>query len=332
MKKIFDMMVHRNEKKTTTIPVGFLANNAEITIPVMVLSGKNDGPTLWLNCLVHGDELNGAVACWELFNELSTNDIKGTIVITPVSNPIAFGDRNKISSIDFLDMDTVFPGKNDGQFSQRFAHLIYNEINEHADYVINFHTLNKLFKANPYTVSKIIPNAEEEIVLKSKEMALAFGCKTNCSVNLSTASGELPGATTGALDIMCIKNNIPTFMAEIGSGGRISRKDVEFAKNGVINVMKYAGLMNGELHVVDKQYLITKRTHVHSNYGGLTTMHINPGETVSSGSIISETHFFTNDIQKTFALDKGYVIAVRENPVVNSGDRIAFLGTEWHQI
>src|SRR5699024_4389995 len=134
-----------------------------------------------------------------------------------------------------------------------------NEIKSHADYLLNFHTLSTPYKAVPYTVAKIVPSAKKEIIDKSRDMALAFGLHANCLVNLSNPTDELPGVTEGALDITCIQNDIPAFMAEVGSGGVIDRKFVSIAKDGIMNLLIHLELIKGEVQPLKKQLLITKR-------------------------------------------------------------------------
>ena len=51
-------------------------------------------------------------------------------------------------------------------------------------------------------------------------MQRAFGVVTNCVVDLRGDTNELPGVTSGALDITCMKDGIPAFMGEMGQGGK----------------------------------------------------------------------------------------------------------------
>lgn len=93
-----------------------------------------------MNGTVHGDELNGSYAAWELSRELDPEKMSGTFIVTPICNPIAFEARNKISAIDSMDMDTAFPGDPKGMLTQRIAYVIYEEIRKHAKALISFHT------------------------------------------------------------------------------------------------------------------------------------------------------------------------------------------------
>jgi len=326
------MTVERGTKKIGKVLVGQVAFGADVYIPVLIIHGQKEGPTFWANSAIHGDELNGSVASWELFHELNPEDVSGTLIFTPISNPLAFENRDKVSDVDMLDMDTAFPGDPNGLFAQRVAYILFKEIKKHATYLLNFHTLNTQYKAVPYTVSKIVPNASEEIVRKSREMALIFGTETNCVVNLATAAGELPGVTNGALDITCIQNNIPAFMAEVGSGGKIEEEYVSIAKEGLKNLFVHLGFISGEIDKPERQYIITKRKFLRADYGGLVSVKVEPGEKVEAGTVLAETHYFGEEIYSTKFNENSYIIATRVNPVVNTGDRLAFVGLEWEEV
>lgn len=326
---IFDRIVERNRKLFFTKDVGTLAHQAIVKIPVIILAGKEDGPVLWINGTVHGDELNGSFAAWELIRELDQEKIKGTIVITPVCNPIALEHRDKVSAIDFMDMDTVFPGDPEGMFTQRVAYAIYGEIQKSATALINFHTLATPYRALPYTVSKIVPGAEESIIKQSREMAEAFGTEVNCIVDIKNASGELPGVTSGALDITCIRAGIPAFMAEVGHGGVIERTYVDIAKKGILNVLAHLGMIHLDIVKPARQIFITKRKFLRIPCGGLIEMKSEPGNIVKKDELLLVSHYYGETVTPFPAAEDSFVLCTRSNPVVNTGDRIAFVGTEW---
>ena len=60
------------------------------SLPVMIVNGKYDGPVLWLNAALHGNELNGVVGTMELFQKISAEELHGAVICTPICNPLAF--------------------------------------------------------------------------------------------------------------------------------------------------------------------------------------------------------------------------------------------------
>ena len=331
MNEIFGLSPKAGQKYFRQILVGKLANGADVMIPFLLLKGAKDGPFFWINGAVHGAELNGSVAAWELFQELDPAQVKGTLAVTPVANALGFQRRDKISDLDFQDMDTSFPGKPNGTFTERIAYAIYSQIKEHAHYVLNFHTMGPQLSAIPYTVSKDVPSADTSVVKKSHELALAYGEEVNCFLDLAHAFGELPGVTQGSLDITCIMNGIPAFMAEMGGGGRIERSNVERAKQGVCNVMTYLGMLDRPSPEPFKRRIITSRTFTRCDSAGMYVPLTHPGDVMGGGGTQGYVHYF-GDTKEECTLDYAdiFFIGVRYNPVVNTGDPLSFIGTQWH--
>ena len=82
MIEVFGHQVNPGEKAYFTVPVGQLSHQAVIEIPVIVVAGKKEGTVLWVNGTVHGDELNGSYAAWELSRELDPEKLSGTFIVT----------------------------------------------------------------------------------------------------------------------------------------------------------------------------------------------------------------------------------------------------------
>ena len=329
MIRVFNHEIKEGERAYFTVPAGELAHKAVVQLPVIVVAGKKEGPVLWINGTVHGDELNGSYAAWELSGEIDPEQLSGTLVVTPICNPIAFECRNKISAIDNMDMDTAFPGDPEGMMTQRIAHLIYREIKANAGAVISFHTMATPYRADPYSVRKIIPGVSDSVNEVSEGMQRAFGVVTNCVVDLRGDTNELPGVTSGALDITCMKDGIPAFMGEMGQGGKVETEYVEAAKKGILNVMRYLKMLDGPVEKPGRQVLITKRRFLRSDKGGMIRMNVKSGDEVKAGESLLDLHYYGDEMESYPARSDCYVIGVRENPVVSTGDRVAFVGTEW---
>ena len=329
MIRVFNHEIKEGERAYFTVPAGELAHKAVVQLPVIVVAGKKEGPVLWINGTVHGDELNGSYAARELSGEIDPEQLSGTLVVTPICNPIAFECRNKISAIDNMDMDTAFPGDPEGMMTQRIAYMIYREIKANAGAVISFHTMATPYRANPYSVRKIIPGVSDSVNEVSEGMQRAFGVVTNCVVDLRGDTNELPGVTSGALDITCMKDGIPAFMGEMGQGGKVETEYVEAAKKGILNVMRYLKMLDGPVEKPGRQVLITKRRFLRSDKGGMIRMNVKSGDEVKAGESLLDLHYYGDEMESYPARSDCYVIGVRENPVVSTGDRVAFVGTEW---
>jgi len=314
------------------IHVGELALGSSLDIQALVIHGRHDGPTFWINGAVHGDEINGFMVARRLAAEIDPEKLKGTIVATPLSNPLAVQWRNKVNPYDFLDMDQQFPGSAVGQYTQRAAHALFSEIKGKADFLVNFHTVATPFAAQPYTVYKVSPQMAPKVREDVERMTLAFGARANCRVDLATATGEVPGGVGGGLDIQCALAGIPAFMAEIGSGGKFEADNIAFAVRGLKNIMANLGMLDEAYVPPVDQILITKRAFLYCAHGGFLEMEAAPGDVVSAGQCVARSFDLFEEKECVTVDHDAYVLMSRVNPVVHTGDRVAFLGLEWRKI
>lgn len=324
----------KGERAFGRIKVGELSNRLEVFIPIMILNGEKEGPILWMNGAVHGDELNGLIAMRRVVFETNPNDFKGTIVCSPISNPMGFQGRNKLNPIDFLDLDQQFPGSAKGSFTERVAYALFKEIKEKANYLISFHTIGTLYTAKPYIVYKTIPNVKLGLNEEIKKMAVSFGIYANCNVNIATAAGENPGPLTASIDVQAALNGIPSFMAEIGGGGRLENENIEVAIAGIQNIMKSLGMIAGEPKIPEKQIIVTSRKHLRCQSGGMVIMDCAPGQTLKKGDRIAHIIDIGSDAPEIEVIEADqdmYIISTRVNPPVDTGDRIAFAGLKWEE-
>lgn len=332
MFKVGTAVAGKGEIGRGVIHVGELALGASVDIPVLIVRGMKDGPTFWLNGAVHGDEINGFMAAKMLAKSLDVERLRGTVVATPLSNPLAVQWRNKINPYDFLDMDQQFPGSPVGQYTQRAAHALFSEVKANADCLVNFHTVATQFTAKPYTVFKIAPSLKPDVREKIESMTLAFGAHANCRVDLATASGEIPGGVAGGLDIQCALQGIPAFMAEIGSGGKFEADNIAFAVKGLRNIMASLGMIDAPYEAPSGQILVTKRAFLYCTQAGFLSMEAAPGDILAAGSCIARIEDLWDERESVTVGGKSYVLMSRVNPVVHTGDRVAFLGLEWQQL
>jgi len=314
------------------IHTAWLADGNEVRVPVMIAMGEQDGPVLWINAGVHGQEVSGIFAIQELFRNLDLKKIKGTVVGTPGCNPLGLKGHNKFNPEDQLDLDQQFPGKERGWLSEQMAFHFFNEVKETANYFIDLHALGGV-DAVPYTVYKTAAGVPDEINECTEKMALLMGAEFNCHVDLRTATGELPGPVMGAVDIQCIINGIPAFMFEMGAGNRVIWSSVELAQTGFRNVMIMLGMMDGEITSFKDQKVVTKRSFPTNVRGGLASPQCKPGSLLKKDApIMNILNAFGEVIEEIKAPYDCIVIGVQEDPIVNAGTPMVVFGHEWHNV
>ena len=78
-------------------------------------------------------------------------------------------------------------------------------------------------------------------------------------------------------------------MPECGESGMLTDRletDISHHVNGITNVMKYFGMIEGQLKINGKQKYVEKRFTIRSNYGGLFYPKVKPGENISKNQVL----------------------------------------------
>lgn len=89
---------------------------------------------------VHGDE--GPWGAWAIHKLLQTtplDDLKGTLRVVPVANPLAMAADARNAPLDVLDLNRVFPGSASGSHTERLAALLVEHALPNVDVAIDLH-------------------------------------------------------------------------------------------------------------------------------------------------------------------------------------------------
>lgn len=86
---ICGLKVERGQKLRTYLPV----LDTKTEIPVTIINGQNDGPTLLITAGIHGGEYPGIAAAMELGRDISPEDIRGCLILMHPVNIQSFWAR-----------------------------------------------------------------------------------------------------------------------------------------------------------------------------------------------------------------------------------------------
>jgi predicted deacylase len=97
-------------------------------------------PVGLLTASVHGDEGPwGVRAITKLLEQTPLSDLKGSLRVVPVANPMAMEADTRYSALDVLDLNSTFPGNSEGSHTQRLAAVLAEHAVEGADVVLDVH-------------------------------------------------------------------------------------------------------------------------------------------------------------------------------------------------
>lgn len=319
-------------RRSAALRVGSMASGAELALPYIAVRGGRPGPTLWLNGQVHGDEINGIVAALQFVNALDPAQMAGNVVVTPTGNPQAMDQRRKRNAFDDLDLDQCYPGSAAGLVTERVAHALFSEIRGVADVLVNLHTMNPLFDARPYCVYKVHPGSsvtEERLLCAMAPFFPHVACRMNVS-----GAGELPGNIAGALDYQCLAAGILAFMLELGAGSRLQEDNVALARRGFHALAQQMGILSGAVGQRPTELRrVTKRGWITADEGGLFVPLAHAGDRLDAGRSIGDLMRLDGSQSAVPAFEQpGVLIGLRSDPVVHTGERLAFVAWQWDQV
>ena len=304
-----------------------------LSLPLHVLTGSQDGPTLGITAGVHGDETVPAVMLRKLFDEMDTSRLVGRICAIPVCNPLAMSSFNRQTPEQHgkTDLHEVFPGSPTGNLTQMMADVVASNLVKHVDVHIDYHCGGSGGRLQERV--DIHDGADEPMKSKSLELARQFGTMMVHENNL-----------TGTAVSYANKLAKPAFNAET-SGVYLHPDDANRYINagvwGFRNVLKALGMLPGEPDSPPRQLQFTTkyRKEVNPTRGGyLESFFQRPDELgmrIAQGTTLGRLidMFSLEVVEELVAPVDGYLFFSRYSGVVNAGTKAYALaeeaGSQW---
>jgi predicted deacylase len=324
---IASLQVGPGEKKRGSLPVLNLADGSDVSLPLLVLNGVKDGPTVYLGAAIHGDEVNGIAILARALGQVDPAKLSGRIICVPVQHPLALQSDHRLPVSQFLkspldqvphDAWTCFPGDKSGNVAQIFAAAIFSLIKE-CDYALDIHTPTR---GGRYVPIAILPHTNVgPAAARAEKMAQDMGggwiMKGDKGMYVSD----------GILCVEACKAGVPCFTFEIGEGGRLEEESVATGARCVLNLLKSLQMIEGKIEPAKKTYLMRDFLGIRANEGGLLVPVAGLGDEVKSGDILCRVvNIYGDDVQTVKAPQDGVFVRTTTMGSVSQGERVATLG------
>ncbi|MHA1977778.1 MAG: succinylglutamate desuccinylase/aspartoacylase family protein [Candidatus Hodarchaeales archaeon] len=303
----------KGTKKSGWLPVSTRSDGSPFGIPVSIIIGKEEGPSLLVEACCHGDETEGAMAVVKLMKDLPPEKLKGTIIGVPVLNIRAYeaGTRGNPDERYNYDMNRLFPGDANGSVSQRVVSVYFNQIVKKMNVVVSLHGGGGLF----YLINRVMVSTDP----RSVELAKAMGPEWKLLHESSHPKTLL---------VECENENIPCVIAELGgSNNRLSEplmKNVNCFTQTVKNLLIHQGMLEGTANYAS-EWGVLKGTNVKCKFGGLImpTEKCKLNTEVKEGDhIVTIVDLFGEVLDKVLAPQDGKILGVPASPVAYPGNNI----------
>lgn len=309
MKKVkldsIDLSSKEKEKRFFRLELFNLADGSSISLP-SAIAGNKEGKIITIIAAQHGNEWNGPFACHLLYQLLNPDNIRGKVLIVPIANTPAFLQKQRVSSLDNIDMNRTYAFVKKRKPTEHLAKIIFEKFCLNSDYVIDLHS------GGP---GEYIPLAE---VLNAEDIKLAQ------SLNMGRVI--IRKKDSNSLVPNCYKAGVKAFSIEAGKALKLNYDYASAIADGIMNFLKTVGIINEKPETDFSQPVFRGKVTLPSEVSGFFKASIRLGKVVSEGQeLCTIWPFFKPKPVKVLSPIGGTVIYLRAEEVISEGDSIAHI-------
>ena len=263
-------------------------------VPLTVINGKRGhaGPGVICFGGTHGNEYEGQVALKRLAMDLDQDLLSGRLILMPQLSESACAASSRTSPLDGVNMNRAFPGNPRGTVSSRIAHFVKTRIFPLGRVVIDIHSGGLEGAFPPCTSFHPIPDPAQQAEIA--RVARLFDTGFVLIYASTMASGLLTDEAEAEGKI--------AIGSELGAGASTDRLGVRHAYEGVGNVLKHYGMLEGQPVAIrppgsPAQRLIRADTldaYIPCPRSGVWEPVVAPGDPVKAGDLLGRLHDFAD--------------------------------------
>ena len=288
-----------------------------VDIPLHIVRGATDGPTLLIQAGLSGLEIEPAMALPGLVKELDPAQLKGTVVVVPLLNTSGFEFEQVNAIWDDKHLNSLGRGRADGTVSERLMHAYFEQVVARADALLDVRT-GAQWSYHRYAATYAAGDAAG-----SEALAAALG--------LPHVLAGLPADATVASAAAEAGRRVVSAWIGGGPGLRDYRgEDLGRIRTAALNAMRHLGMLPGAPEGERAALLRAGAVVDMPTERGLTFMDRSKrGQAVAAGEAIGIVrHPFTGETVAEVVAPKAGVLlhAGAVWPVVPEGTPLAIVG------
>lgn len=292
-------------------------------IPVTVIAGAGDGPTLALTAGIHGSEPSPVLALQRVREEIDPITLAGTVILVHIANVPSFVHRTIYRGPwDLKNLNRVFPGKPDGTGSERIAHAITTQVIDQCDYLIDMHSGDGNEALRPYSYWNQL-GIDPAVDARARDLALAFGLD---HIVIDRGRPRDRDASVFCSNTAHVRGK-PAVTTEAGEVGVPTDDMVLTNVRGAFRVMRHLDMLPGPKEMVERPRWLDPSEVLLSPETGLWYPAVRPNQHVAGGALIGRlTDYFGAEIAQIRAPFAGIITYVVVSPAMTKGEPIAMIG------
>jgi predicted deacylase len=284
-----------------------IVKGPECTVCSVRVVGNSSLPCIYIGGGTHGDEINGIAAILKIIEEISPEDLKGSLILVPIQNPLGFKYRSRLNPFDPIDPDWVHPGKPSGEYSKNVKKVLY-QLAEEADCVIDLHTAGRGGVNN--TMIYVPPETGDGQGKESLRLSVAFG---GDQIIHGQKLDDYDWPVNYAMPFVFTRKGKTGIYAESGEGGATipDEKSVAYFITGIYNVMKSLGMIDGDVLEQGKRKIVNPleddSVNVKSPVEGVFITSVEAGTMVERGVLLGKVYGIPSGVHEILAPRKGCI-------------------------
>ena len=317
--KLGNVQAAAGEKAYGFFKTGETHGRFPVHIPLHIVNGANDGPTLVVQAGASGLEIEPSLILPHVVNELNPADISGTLILAPLMNTSGFEFARVNSIYDDKHLNHVGRGDAGGSVSEQLVAAYYQAAIAKADALLDIRT------GSQWSYHQFVGVNGEGDVDSSKALAVALGLP-----QVVIGRDELNSMAQAAA-----RDGKAVAVAFIGGGPGLRDyrdQDLGRIRNAVLNAMRHLGMLGGSLESdVDRVAVIQEHSVITpTGERGFTFMNKRlRGQPVGAGDVIGYVrHPFSGEtIEQITAPRAGVMVHAGASwPVPPEDEILAIIG------
>ncbi len=310
--KVGNNIILKGERKRVQLDIAALYDYTKVTVPIEVIRGIEDGPTLFISAAIHGDEINGVEIIKRLLQKPILKKVRGTLILIPVVNVFGFNNKSRYLP-DRRDLNRCFPGTLKGSLGSRIACIFMKEIVSKCTHGIDLHT-GAIHRTNLPQIRACLDDPETE------RIARCFGAPV--IIDSKLRDGSLREAARA--------KKVSSLVFEAGEALRFEEDIIKSGLSGCLSVMEEIGMIPKLKRIKKTKGIFLARDSfwIRAPHSGSFRVMKSIGNGVKAGetlAVISDT--FGGEPYKVVANESGVIIGMSTIPLVNKGDAMVHIAT-----
>ena len=284
-------------------------------LPMWLIHGVGDGPTLVVTAGIHAAEYASIAAALELGRSLDPGSLSGRVIVVPIVNIPGFSARSiYVCPLDGKNPNRVFPGNPHGSASEQIADWVFRNVISQANYYVDLHGGDLIEALVPFTI--FFRSGDRHVDEASLEMARVFG------IHFLVCS-ETPGSTFCAAS----RAGIPSILTEAGGQGIWTSEDVSCHTNGLDRLMRHLKMIPGNAPEIAPCTLLERFLWLRSEHKGFWYPAIAVNDRVKAGQKLGVIKDYEgNVLQIAISPADGVVLFMVSSLAINRTDPLLAVG------